>query len=337
MKRQAIWGIAIGSAVLTAIFVTHDIGAVLSAIADLGWGAVWILAWRILSIFCSAAGWRCLFRAGERPAYLVLVQGRWIAEAINHLLPVIQIGGDVVRARLAYRAALRQGISITGTAVAAGLVADVSAALAAQVMWIACGFLQLWSRGDLGGAAAGFGMLLTAVPLAVLLIVQRREILHGATSLLNRADIGHFLQAVAAAGMEFTEQLSGLYRRRGAVARDVAWHLAASAFRIGETWSALWLLGHSVSLADAMLIDVMAGAAHSLAFLIPGGLGVEEGGILLICNLVGVAPHLALALAVMKRARDLALGLPALVTWLMLERDDLRPVLMRRVSSARNK
>lgn len=137
--------------------------------------------------------------------------------------------------------------------------------------------------------------------------------------------------------MEFTEQLNGLYRRLGAVARDVAWHLAASASRIGETWSALWLLGHPVSLADAMLIDVMAGITHSPAFLIPGGLGVEEGGILLICDLVSVAPHLALALAVMKRARDPALGLPALVIWPMLERNDLRPVLMRRVSSVRNK
>jgi putative membrane protein len=322
-KRRALISLAFGAALLIAILATHDLTAMSVIFASAGWGLAWVMLWRVLSIFASAAGWRCLFAATARPAYPYLVLGRWIAESINHLLPALQVGGDVVRARLAFLSGRRHGLDLPGILVAAIQVIDISAALMAQVVMVAIGFLLLWQRGNLAPLATLLGVTITILPLVLLLMVQRRDVLRGASGVLGKSGLQRFLQSIDAVGDDLAGQFTRLYRRRTAIAGAVAWHLGASVLRIGETWSALWVFGHPVPLLDAMLIDVMTGAVRSLVFFIPGALGAQEGGILLICSLVGVGPDLALALAMAKRARDLVLGLPGLATWLVVERDFL--------------
>jgi putative membrane protein len=323
VKRRALVGLALGLALFVAILAMHDLTAMGLVLAGAGWGLVWVFLWRVFSIFASAAGWRCLFEAAARPAYLHLVLGRWIAESINHLLPALQVGGDVVRARLAYLSGRRHGLDLPGILVAAIQVIDISAALTAQVVMVSAGFLMLWLRGSLALLPTLLGIAITILPLALLLLVQRRDVLRGASGVLGRSGLQRFLQSIDAVGDNLAGQFIRLYRRKSAIVGAVAWHIGASILRIGETWSALWVFGHPVSLSDAMLIDVMTGAVRSLVFFIPGALGAQEGGILLICSVVGVGPDVALALAMAKRARDLVLGLPGLVTWLLVERDFL--------------
>ncbi|MDY0881716.1 lysylphosphatidylglycerol synthase domain-containing protein [Dongia soli] len=320
MKRLRIWGLAIGVVFLIAVFAQHDLGAILTAIIGIGWGAFAILPWRIASIFSSAAGWACLYRRAERLPFLYLVQGRWISEAVNHLLPMAQIGGNVVRGRLAHRAARSLQSTLTGPATAAILIADITGALAARVILVTAGFLLLWQRQIFGFAGTVIGIGLSVVPLLFLLAIQHRSLLVGAAGLLRRPKWHRLLEAVDATAQDLAAHLAALYRRYGAITADILWHVTAGLLRVGETWTVLLLLGHPVSVVEALLIDVMAGTVRALAFLIPGGLGAQEGAFLLIGHLLGVAPTLALALAVTKRARDAALGLPALVDWLFLER-----------------
>jgi uncharacterized membrane protein YbhN (UPF0104 family) len=54
---------------------------------------------------------------------------------------------------------------------------------------------------------------------------------------------------------------------------------------------------------------------RNAAFLVPGGLGVQEGGFVLIGALFGVPPKQAIALSLIRRVRDIVLGLPGLVAW----------------------
>jgi putative membrane protein len=320
MKRRTIWGLAIGVVLLVAVFAQHDPGAIFAAVIGIGWGAFAILPWRIASIFSSAAGWACLYCRADRLPYVHLVQGRWISEAVNHLLPMAQIGGNVVRGRLAYRAARSRQSRLTGTAIAAILIVDITGALAARLVLVATGFLLLWQRQILGFAGAMIGIGLSVVPLLFLLAIQHRRLLSRAAGLLRRPNWHRLLAAVDATAQDLATHLAALYRQWGALMLDVIWHVIAGLFRVGETWTILLLLGRPVSVVEALLIEVMASTVRALAFLIPGGLGAQEGGFLLICHLLGIAPILALALAVTKRARDVALGLPALVDWLVLER-----------------
>ena len=51
------------------------------------------------------------------------------------------------------------------------------------------------------------------------------------------------------------------------------------------------------------------------AFAVPGALGVQEGGYVMLGRVVGLGPETALALSLAKRVRELVLGVPGLIAW----------------------
>jgi len=59
--------------------------------------------------------------------------------------------------------------------------------------------------------------------------------------------------------------------------------------------------------------------ARSVAFAVPNAVGVQEGVYILVGASFGLTPETALALSLLKRARDLIIGLPALAAWQLLE------------------
>ena len=67
------------------------------------------------------------------------------------------------------------------------------------------------------------------------------------------------------------------------------------------------------------MLESLIQAVRSAAFFMPGALGVQEGGLILLGAVVGLGPEVALALSLIKRIRELAVGLPALLAWQMIE------------------
>ena len=67
------------------------------------------------------------------------------------------------------------------------------------------------------------------------------------------------------------------------------------------------------------MIEALSQAIKAAAFLVPSGLGVQEGGFVLVCGLFGIDSGTALALSLAKRVPDVVLGLPALIVWQNLE------------------
>jgi uncharacterized membrane protein YbhN (UPF0104 family) len=80
------------------------------------------------------------------------------------------------------------------------------------------------------------------------------------------------------------------------------------------------LMGHPIDAIDAVMIEGLLSAARTAGFLLPAGLGVQEGALLLLCGWAGIPGPLALALALLKRARELGVCLPGLGVWALLER-----------------
>jgi len=86
-----------------------------------------------------------------------------------------------------------------------------------------------------------------------------------------------------------------------------------------ETWFALYLFGHPVSLQAALAIEALTQATRHASFLVPAGLGVQEAAVLLFGHLAGVGGEVALSLALVKRMRELMIGVPALLSWQWFE------------------
>ena len=70
----------------------------------------------------------------------------------------------------------------------------------------------------------------------------------------------------------------------------------------------------------ALLMASHPGSRH----LVPLNAGVQEGAYVLIGSLLGLPAGLALALSLLKRARDLIKGVPALLVWQFIEGKELR-------------
>ena len=112
---------------------------------------------------------------------------------------------------------------------------------------------------------------------------------------------------------------AGLYRRPADLFVNVAWQTLGQIVACGEIFLACHFLGEPVGLIDAFILQSLIRAIRAAAFFVPGGLGVQEGGTLFLSGLIGLSPETGLAIALVKRVRELVVGIPALVAWHAIE------------------
>jgi putative membrane protein len=117
-----------------------------------------------------------------------------------------------------------------------------------------------------------------------------------------------------------------IYADRRKVAATFALSLLGWLVGTVEVWLALRFLGHPVGWIHALLLESVGQAIRGAAFAIPGSLGAQEGGYLLLAPLVGLPADAALALSLAKRARELGLGVPGLLYWHWRERRHRRRI-----------
>jgi uncharacterized membrane protein YbhN (UPF0104 family) len=171
----------------------------------------------------------------------------------------------------------------------------------------------LGSQGDRAwlGWVSG-GLVLTTLGVIGFVAAQRLGLLRLVEALLER--LARTWPALAAWSMEgLHAQLMRRQADHSAITRAVALHSVSWALGSAEVWLALWALGHAVSVRDSFVIESLAMAARSAGFAVRGGVGVQEGGFVLVCGLFGVPAEAALALSVLKRLREVVVGVPALL------------------------
>ena len=99
----------------------------------------------------------------------------------------------------------------------------------------------------------------------------------------------------------------------------MTWHLIGWFVGATEVWLVLNAMGHPLDYGDAVIIESLMHAVRGAAFAVPGALGAQEGGLIVLCAMFGVPPEAALALSLVKRIPDLVIGIPGLIGWQVLE------------------
>jgi putative membrane protein len=118
------------------------------------------------------------------------------------------------------------------------------------------------------------------------------------------------------------------YGRTGRVAASFFLSLVGWLIGTAEVYVILQLLRFPVGWSDALMLESLGQAIRAAGFAIPGSLGVQEGGYLLLAPLVGLPPETALALSLAKRAREVLLGVPGLLYLHLSERGWRRRLAM---------
>jgi glycosyltransferase 2 family protein len=89
-------------------------------------------------------------------------------------------------------------------------------------------------------------------------------------------------------------------------------------------WIAFRLLGSDLDLMGGLAIEGLLHIVMATAVLIPGYAGVQEAGYVALGSLFGVPPEISLGVSLVRRARDIAIGIPILLVWQFIEVRNLR-------------
>lgn len=315
-RRRWSLALVLGLAVAVALVVWQGAGEVVRALAGAGWEVVWVVPLWIVPLALATEAWRVLFPPARPIGYPFALHASWVGFGVNWLLPVAMVGGEAAKVRLMHRRGIDAGLG------AATVVVDKTVQVGTQVLFALLGLSLL------GGRYAGGEIVLPAAVAVVLLSVgtwafyriQMRGIfgaLAGALErLLPRSLPGEPLD-VDPRWVDRT--VREIYRDPGRWARSLAWRMGFRVIWAGEVWLALRLLGHPVGVVEALIVESLGQAGRAAGFLIPGGLGAQEGAVMAAGAAVGVGPEAALALALVKRIREIGVGLPALVAWQLEE------------------
>ena len=289
--------------------------AVLAALTHLGWlnfGIV--LASGLVLTACLAAGFFPLL-AGEASAVRVFA-ARQLRDSAGDILPFTQIGGIALGMRL-----LVLGGMAPPRAIAAGVV-DVTAELMAQSLFIflGLGLAAPAIRADprlgpyLGWLVAGTALFAGGILVFAFLQLAGSHI---AQRLLGQASTG-------APAASFREALHRLYRQRSRVALSVLLHLMGWCASGIWLWVVFWALGQKVAPASALAIQSLLEALRSAAVFVPAAIGVQEVGYAALVPLFGLSPATGVAVSLVRRARDITVGVPVLLIWQLGEARRIR-------------
>jgi putative membrane protein len=303
----------VGLGLIAGLIAANDVEQVTAAVALARWSIGLIGLAHLGALLTDTLGWRALL--SQQPRLLLMFIDRWIGNSVNSLLPVAQIGGEFVRARLLTRA------GISGPVAGASVVVDVTVGLVTQVAFVLLGIgLYVAMQGgavwllQAGAGIATFSLLLLAFGL-----LQHRGLFLRLARIFEHTTRGRAWQGLVGSAAALDREIVARYQDRTRLSICAAWRLLGWLWGSAEVWLAFWLLGHPVGLAEAVILESFGQTMRSVAFMLPGGLGAQEGGIVAGGLMLGIGPDLALAIALIKRARELAYGVPGLVAWALVD------------------
>lgn len=313
--RVAVALFSLGMALFVALIAWRGIGAVGGALAAAGWGLALVAAYHVVPLVIDAAAIHVL--APRDISLMDTVFARWAGESVNSLLPAGQLGGPVLMARhLAQRGMpMPQAAAVVTVSTTMQALAQIVFALLGLAAFAA--FSAAAAQGHETSRNAVSATLIAGAVLglaiAAFYCAQRRGLfgrfVRGAAKMFGKTGTS----ALAARADAIDARVVALYGRRGRILATFLLSLVGWAAGTVEVWLALKFLGHPIGWLAALLLESVGQAIRGAAFAIPGSLGAQEGGYLLLAPLVGLAPETALALSLAKRARELALGLPGIV------------------------
>jgi glycosyltransferase 2 family protein len=314
MRIIPILALLVGLAVGTLLVGHYGFAAVGHAMLAVGWGgflAIVLLHLGMIAL-CGVAWWAVLPPA-QRPAIWIFIWGRLARDAGSEVLPLSQIGGYVIGARATALAGL------PGTIAFASTMVDVTMELLGQLAYTALGLgIVSVLHPEVAFVTPVALGLAAAVLVAVAFISAQQRGFALMERLANRL-AREWAAAAATNVASIQAAIHAIYaRRRGLLAGSLL-HLVSWIVSAAEPWLALKFMGAPLGFGPVLAIESLLYAARSVAFAVPNAVGVQEGAYILLGGLFGLGPDTALALSLLKRSRDLALGVPALLAWQFIE------------------
>lgn len=303
----------LGAFVATAVVAYFNYQSVLRAMAPVGWsGATLVVCAQLALMAPLGFAWFVVSPGEPSRNFGVFAWGRLMREAASDVLPFSQLGGFLI----ATRAMMLSGV--TGTRAVGSGVVDLTVEIVSQMIYTLIGIWLVTTR--LGGAGSTklvysvlVGLVIVALLVAVFIFAQRR----GLAPIERLA--ARIAPGAAAHSAELNRVIESAYGQPLRLVASLVTHVGCWVFSAAGTWLILWLMGRDLPFTSVIAIESLLFAIKNAAFVVPTGLGVQEGAYALLGPLFGLPAEAALALSLLKRGRDIAIGIPVLLIWQAME------------------
>jgi glycosyltransferase 2 family protein len=300
----------------TAAYVVFYVGLnpVFTAITSLGWDGFAALCALLLALFAlMSTAWFVLIPGATSKRWSTFFWGRAVRDSAAEVLPLSQFGGFVIGAR----AVALRGISAADAY--ASTVVDVTTEMLAQIMFVFLGVALLANHLGFDFVHSElfvpllFGPILAGLGAAGFIVVQRRGPVFAEklTARIMPKAVGH-------AGA-FARSLNVIYASPWRIVASIAVHFLGWMASALLSWVAVRLIGGHISYLSMVAVESALSAIRSAAVIVPSAMGVQEATYAMLMPLFGVTPAIGLALSLIKRACNVAIGVPILLSWQGLE------------------
>ncbi len=314
MRAFMLVMLMLGTALLGVILYRTDLGEVWERLQLLGTGGLLlVLAIYLAGTVAMSMSWLLTLEpARKSPGWLWRLWRVWlVGNALEYTTPFGSLGGEPAKVIL-----LKRHYDLRVRDVTSSLVLTRMTDLIAQLFFIAAGF-TLMVRQELlpvgYRVAAVTGLAVLATGATFFFLAQQKRMLGRVRAWLERSRIRGWLggkRAVEAldAFHDIDDRLVAFYSGE----RPRFWLSTGSAlleWTAGATaaWVAVNALGHPISFVDALMIEAFLALVRTMLFFVPGDVGTQEGSLVLICGAITGSPATGLALATIRRFRDLLL------------------------------
>lgn len=302
-----------GAALFAALLLTLDLGAALALVWQAGPLGIAGLCLVFFALFAlDALVWLAL--VPELPCslrwYRRLIRVRLVGEAFNLVVPAGGFGGEPLKAVL-----LKSHYGVGYRESSAGLVLARIQGLIGQFLFVSIAVIVMALATDLPAlyqTSAWIGLAVLAGMTGGFIIAPKLRL---SSRLGRRFGDRRWAEGVvrSLAAIEAVEDKINAFARAHRTRYLASIALSALRWTLGtaEMWLALYLLGHPVSAAEALVLEGLLQLARSVSFFIPANLGTQDGALALAAAAITGVAAAGLGAALLRRVREvifIALG-----------------------------
>jgi putative membrane protein len=308
-------GLLLGLIILILLLLWQGISDIFQLLLTSGWTLLYLPVVWSPCLIPAAVSWRMLFLKPDIPSFSNVFVALWIGRAINTLLPVATIGGEIAKARL---------ITLWGTNgvdTSAVVLVDKTVQALALLPWGIIGALLLvyLAIDNQLAIAIMMGVLALGIGIIGFILVQRAGMVGFLADFVGKFISSDNWSGVTINAREVDQKVKQIYQIRGRLGKSIIWRTTGLIMQTSEVWLACYLLGHPISLIEALMLKSLTSTISDIAFFIPNAYGIQEGGYIMLGLLLGLTPDFSLALSIATRIRELIIDLPGLLVWQHIE------------------
>ncbi|HXV69434.1 MAG TPA: lysylphosphatidylglycerol synthase transmembrane domain-containing protein [Nitrospira sp.] len=301
--------LALGSLTLGLLVWQIGPGNIYDAAARLGPAAlVVILIPSLIMYVIEAYGWKVTLGPSARTVpYWRLFAIRAVGEVVNMTTPTAYAGGEPLKAYLLrkHNVPIVEGLASVVIAKTTMTIAEVLFIL----LSVAIGFWLLGANGSSGqvivGSVLGVGLLVFGT--AGFVLIQRHGLFTWTLGLLRTLGLRiGFLEAREEQLKQLDQTILNFYGHH-----QGAFYASTGLFFLGwmaealEVFAIVYYLGGPANLLSAISIGGLSVFIKGSTFFIPGSLGAQDGGNLLLLKTFGYSDVTGITFALLRRFREL--------------------------------